>query len=461
VAAAFIDSRLPSSDNPTMPGMKITLIALVCCFGHALAEHAPSLVPLYSFQGSPNDGSNPGAVVFGSGGILFGVTLQGGVIVSGNPSCPTGCGTVFQLQPPPQVGGVWTETVLYAFTGSGGDGAAPVGVAIGGDGTLYGATSYGGNTGGVCGDYGCGTVFQLTPPESGNGAWTETILHSFTGQNGDGAEPFAGPVIGGSGALWGTTYGGGAGGGSVCGSYCGTVYEVAKSSDGSWKERTIHSFSGQDGASPYAGLAIGSGGALYGTTWTDGAGGWGTVFEMKPPQGGGADWSETVLYSFLGDYYTHAPDGASPEGALAIGSNGVLYGTTVSGGTWLGCGDFACGTAFELAPPTVPGGVWSEKLIHDFGDTWDGDWPRAGVAIGASGVLYGTTSAGGQDFGGAGEPVVYELAPPEAAGKPWRYGVLHGGGGSGAGVLIGTDGLLYGTLGGGTYNFGMVFQLTP
>jgi len=34
---------------------------------------------------------------------------------------------------------------------------------------------------------GCGTVFQLTPPAAPDATWTETVLYSFSGDNGDGA----------------------------------------------------------------------------------------------------------------------------------------------------------------------------------------------------------------------------------------------------------------------------------
>jgi len=127
----------------------------------------------------------------GRGGVFYGTTFAGG---SGTPcSFPVinGCGTVFQLTPPSTPGGAWTEAVLYSFAGENGDGAFPSGgIVVGKGGVLYGTTEYGGSSG-SCVFYdsvpGCGTVFQLTPPLTAGGAWTETVLHNFSGENGDGA----------------------------------------------------------------------------------------------------------------------------------------------------------------------------------------------------------------------------------------------------------------------------------
>ncbi|HEY5048429.1 MAG TPA: choice-of-anchor tandem repeat GloVer-containing protein, partial [Rhizomicrobium sp.] len=51
-----------------------------------------------------------------------------------------------------------------------------------------------------------GTVFELT--QSG-GVWTETILHSFGNNNGDGGFLQGGVTLDENGALYGTTFGGG------------------------------------------------------------------------------------------------------------------------------------------------------------------------------------------------------------------------------------------------------------
>jgi uncharacterized repeat protein (TIGR03803 family) len=98
------------------------------------------------------------------------------------------------------------ETVLYSFAG-GSDGANPeAGLTQGSDGNLYGATYLGGTAN-------FGTVFRLTL----NG--TETLLHTFGGGSGDGANPSANLVLGSDCNLYGSTYAGGAHGD-------GTFFEV-------------------------------------------------------------------------------------------------------------------------------------------------------------------------------------------------------------------------------------------
>jgi uncharacterized repeat protein (TIGR03803 family) len=171
---------------------------------------------VYDFTGPPSDGGfSLAPLTVGVGGVLYGTTFIGGpgTPCSFEPYYTSGCGTVFQLTPPVAAGGAWTESVLYSFTGSA-DGAYPTAsVVLGANGVLYGTTEYGGVTAGSpCSYYGatgCGTVFQLTPPAAPGGPWTETVLHSFTGQNGDGSLPTAGLVLSTKGLLYGMTSAGG------------------------------------------------------------------------------------------------------------------------------------------------------------------------------------------------------------------------------------------------------------
>lgn len=149
---------------------------------------------LYKFKGDTyNDGWAPvGGMVRDAKGNLYGTTYEGG---------GTGYGTVFKVTPRGK------ETVFYRFTG-GTDGANPyAGLVADAHGNVYGTTVFGGGSG--CEhNFGCGTIFRLTP----DGA--ETVLYRFTG-GADGGNPFAPLVFDGQGNLYGTTPTGGAGNGGT------------------------------------------------------------------------------------------------------------------------------------------------------------------------------------------------------------------------------------------------------
>ncbi len=159
------------------------------------------------------------------------------------------------------LGAAWaqTETVLYSFTGTNGDGINPYAALVfDSQGNLYGTTFLGGAS---CGQVfpTCGTVFKVTP--SGQ----ETVLYSFTGQHIDGADPASRLIFDSQGNLYGTTVYGGAGTGPSCvGFGCGTVFKLTPSG----QETVLYSFNGGvDGWNPYSGLIFDSLGNLYGTTY--------------------------------------------------------------------------------------------------------------------------------------------------------------------------------------------------
>ncbi len=223
----------------------------------------------------------------------------------------------------------------------------------------------------------------------------------------------------------------------------------------------IHKFTGaiSDGANPYGGLVVGSSGVIYGTTTYGGTANLGTVFSLTPPSSPGGQWAERVLYSFLG-----GSDGAIPYYTpLAIGAGGVLYGTTSSGGA------SDSGTVFALTPPATLGGNWTESVLYSFAGDTDGAAPYGGVVIGNGGVLYGTTTEGGNPtFGGYGAGTVFSLTPPASPGGTWTEDLVYvfagydDGDAPYASLTLGTGGVLYGTTDyGGTWNVGTVFSLTP
>ncbi len=354
---------------------------------------------IYNFSGP--DGQYPeSALVFGSAGVAYGVTP--GSDAMGGP------GTLFELAPPSTSGGAWTETVLGTFGPNGNSqSVGPNGpVLIGPGGTLY-TTTQGAPIGGV--GFRLGLVIGLAPPSTSGGAWMEYELYTFGAIQGE--WPVAG-VVSDSGSLFGTTL---FAGDANCGlAGCGTVFELTPplTRGGAWSETTIHTFTGRpaDGGGSSAALTVGPGGVLYGTTAYGGSGacttgntgleGCGTVFQLTPPIAPGGSWTESVLYSFTGIN----GDGAAPSASVVVGKNGVIYGTTTSGGSASSNSQCpssyyalaGCGTVFELTPPTAPGGGWTETVLHTFSDqNGDGSMPVASLALSSTGVLYGTTPAGG------------------------------------------------------------------
>jgi uncharacterized repeat protein (TIGR03803 family) len=303
---------------------------------------------LHGFAGAPNDGSAPQASLLNVKGTLYGTTQYGGAYKKG---------TVFTITTSGK------ETVLYSFRGGSRDGELPLGALLDVNGVLYGTTEAGGSVT-SCGGGGCGTVFSITT--SGR----EGVLYKFKANN-DGQAPYAGLVNVG-GTLYGTTNAGGAH--CVSGVACGTVFSITTSGN----ERVLYSFEGAptDGQNPQANL-INVNGKLYGTTTGGGGGacgggsqGCGTVFAITP------SGTETVLHSF-----GNGSDGAVSQAAL-LDVNGMLYGTTVSGGQ---SGSY--GTVFEISTSG------KERVVHSF-DGGSGAYPQS-TLINVEDTLYGTAPLGG------------------------------------------------------------------
>ena len=356
-----------------------------------------------------------------------------------------GCGTVFKLT---QSGSGWTLNSLYRF-GGGNDGRAPgARVIIGRDGTLYGTTAAGGNTGGNCGTGGCGTVFNLRPqPRACKSAlcfWTGTVLYQFLGGKEDGDEPSYGDLVFDEvGSLYGTTIFGGSGN---CGdSTCGTVYKLTPSGGG-WTECLVYSFTGlgRDGANPYGGVIFDNDSNLYGTTGSafeyDGI-----VFQLTPS---GCKATETTLYGF-----DDGPSGGGfPLAGLLSDSSGNLYGTTSDGGPGLG------GTVFELGK-NLHG--WTFKLLYGFIRNGQSQFegPFGSLVMDADGNLYGTTHEGGAHNLGS----VFRLLPN--ADGTWSYQDLHDFNNSDGRYAVGNvtldpNGNIYGTASeGGQYGLGVVWKV--
>jgi hypothetical protein len=324
---------------------------------------------LYSFTGG-SDGlaPNPG-LIFDSSGNLYGTTFDGG-------NCHYYCGVIFQLAPPKVQGGAWTESVLHAFGGPGSsDGGAPTSsLEFDKAGNLCGTAEFGGNV--VCTNNPgpCGVVFQLSPPASQGGPWTETVAYNFRGIP-DGGFPASPLTFDQQGNLYGTTTEGGTGPcndgeGTTLG--CGVMFEVSPAVGGAWTEAVLYNF-GSSESSPASALVFGPAGVLYGTADYN-------VFRLIPPAKQGDPWTHQVLYQF-----TAGISGTITSSGLIFDPSGNLYGTTTASGL------SGYGTVYELSPPTT-GGKWIETTLHTFPGDFDTEQPHGKLMRSPNGVLYGASS---------------------------------------------------------------------
>jgi uncharacterized repeat protein (TIGR03803 family) len=307
-------------------------------------------------------------------------------------------------------------------------------------GAFYGTLS----TGGAHDD---GAVFKLTP--SGT-TYKEKVLYSFAGGN-DGNNPRGPLVVDKNGALFGTTFLGG--GSANCAGGCGTVFKLAPGAHG-YSESVIHKFAGgNDGSGPVAGLYLDPNGALFGTTYAGGGSaacqfGCGIDYRLDLKNG---KYVEAIVNSFVS-----GTDGASPAGGLVPGKNGILFGTTVYGGSTM-CGGTGCGTVYELTPI---GSSYEESVVYAF-QGGDGQSPENAPLVGSNGALYGTTLNGGNGYG-----TWFKLMPSGSKYILSNLYTFQGNGGDGAspwgGVVSLRGGVLYGvTLSGGPANTGAVFEMRP
>ena len=391
-----------------------------------------------------------------NGGPTDGANPSAGLVFGGNGSLfgatpyggAAGLGTLFELTP----GTPWTEQLLYSFQG-GSDGAYPAGpLLLGTGGVFYGATFAGGSTGN-------GTVFELTPPKKKGGAWKETVIYTFQGIA-TGAVNVAGTVVtlaSGTPFVTGTTWNG------VTFYINGTAYTIASVSSSS--SLTLTATAGNltaaaytvnsappgpwagwsDASGPEGGMIILQNGKIYGAAIGGGSAGAGAVFQLTPPVGSGP-WVEKVIYSFQ-----DGKDGSGPESGVIL-SNGSLFGNTC-------CGTVG-GTVFELKPNKSN---WTKSSVFNFSTYAKGKQPVGGMASDSNGVLYGTTKEGGTD--GAG--IIFSLTPG-AAGKPYTLTTIHtftngsDGGAPYGTVLLGSSGQVYATVSSGCdYGVGGVLEFTP
>jgi hypothetical protein len=374
---------------------------------------------IHSFAGGTDGGSPQGGLLMDASGNLYGVTETGGTL---------GGGTVYELTP--GSGGIWSKTELYSFTFGTGDVSFPTSNLVSdAKGNLYGLSPEGGANG-------VGGVFELSP--GSNGTWTEKVIYSFGGGT-DVVAFLSYLTIDAEGNLYGYLEGIISTSGTT--SY-GSIFELQPNTSGMWTEKILHTFSGgSDGSAPYGGqLSIDSAGNLYGTA-NNGPKDFGLVFELV--RGSNGSWKEKNLHTFLG-----AADGSASSGPLAIDASGNVFGFSAwnafelvpaSDGTWTenilhtfsggsdgaypesgatlsasgsvygttGAGGLHHGTVFQVTPHL--NGTWTEKILHRFTTTGgDGINPYSSpLVIDTHGNLFGITLEGGISNNG----VVFEVTP--------------------------------------------------
>jgi uncharacterized repeat protein (TIGR03803 family) len=365
-----------------------------------------SFTTIHTFTGGNSDGSLPFAgVVMDASGNLFGTTGLGGY---------AGLGTAFTLK---------TDgtrfALLHTFIYSDGLDVESA-LVLDGSGFLYGTASSGGPSD-------SGAIFKLKTDGT-----SFSVIHDFHNTSSDGLAPLAGLLLDGSGMLYGTATSGGSG-------QYGTVFKLKTDGSG---YAVLHSFAAgkSDGSNPNSSLVEDSAGFLYGTTLHGGPSGLGTVYKVKTDGTG-----FVLLHIFAGG----VADGSSPYSPLVLDNSGVLYGTTNMGGT------SNEGTIFKLKTDGT-----GFAIVHSFGGGLsDGAYPRSGLTLDNSGLLYGTSVNGGATDLGHG--TVFRLKTDGTGFK-----VLHAFSGSDgsypfyAGVTLDGAGNLYGTaFNGGSAGQGVVFHL--
>lgn len=489
---------------------------------------------IHGFGGADPAGYYPRCdLVKASNGKLYGTCTNGGA---------NGIGTIIAVDPAGNAGAgsvslVWT---FDGYTGStpGNDYANSMQyrLAIGAGTAIYGIARYGGT-------YGYGTIFKL---DTSTGLVTLVVGHTQqTGNTTSGPLTLNGTTLYGGGYYAGTTASSGAGGApNGVGSFfsCtttgtlkllhsffirdlrnpqdsptvqiggflygtalyggqedqGAIYKISATGP-SYTYTLLHSFNSnlQEGHYPYQGLFKAADGALYGSTYSGGIYGYGTIYKIstagvftilhhfrgnlegydcfrKFTQGAGTDKNlygicnlggtnnvgcifkiDTAGKNYQVIHYFHASDGNYPHSELTVEKDGsgntkYIYGTTYSGGA------HNYGVLFRVTPK---GDSYTD--LHDFdaptgayGSYYGGPIPEV------SGVLYGTTYQGGTSSNG----VFYKYDTTTST-----YTVLHNfnnGAGEGyypcGGLTMDGSGNFYGVcIYGGTSGYGTVWKYNP
>ncbi|MDB6016423.1 MAG: 3-carboxymuconate cyclase [Pedosphaera sp.] len=351
-------------------------------------------------------GINPGnTFTLGGDGAIYG-TLQGGGT--------DGVGTAFRLT----TNGNFTVLASLLFSGSGG-------LARGGL-TLLAGTNFYGTA--LSSSSGYGSVFKLSVNTNNYGNSSVQLVGLFNGvANGD--APIGGLVLATDGKFYGVTKDGGNANG-------GMFFNVPNNGP----ITPVASLTVSDGAGPESTLTFGPDGKLYGTTINGGPGDAGTVFRI----------TTNGIYSLMATF--GGTNGINPIAKLCVGADGALYGSTYNGGLGANGLPVTSGTLFRL---TIGG---SFQNIYTFNSSQSGGNAYGGMAVGPDGLLYGTTQFGGTNNGQGTIFRLTPNGTNYVFTNLVLFVGTNGANPQGT-LLNGGDGFMYGTtFAGGTNNNGTIFR---
>jgi uncharacterized repeat protein (TIGR03803 family) len=372
-----------------------------------------SLTKLHEFNG--NDGENPYSnLMEASNGKLYGLTWDGGEYKKG---------VLFEWDP---ITYVYSKKVDFNGTEYGRE---PNGQLLEApNGKLYGMTS----NGGVFDD---GVLFEWDPVEN-----IFTKEFDFNGENGD--YPYGSLIASDSGTIYGLSTFGGSFGEGVMFEWDPVRKTYIKLLDFNHEE---------NGAFP-AFLMMATNKKIYCVTAAGSVNQAGTIIEYDP-----LTCLITREMSFIDKY---AVDGKYPTGTLVLADNGKLYGLTGEGGMGADTlrGEYANGVLFEFDPVTE---VYLKKF--DFQWAENGGNPTGSLVKGNNGSLYGMTPYGGI-YGGSysgyiSNGVLFEWNPfSDHFAVKHKFDKYEGSYPQGS-LIKADNGRLYGmTSSGGTNDCGVIFE---